>query len=123
MIRFSNQVTGWVATEILRPEDIRQRAVALNRFLAMAKSSIKINNFNGAMEILSALNSAPVHRLQRTWNMLPHKSWEWFEELTSLFNTSINWKAYREKLKSATPPCVPYLGLYLSDLTFIEGHS
>lgn len=31
-----------------------------------------------------------------------------------------NYKAYREALRVCTPPAVPYLGVYLTDLTFIE---
>jgi hypothetical protein len=29
-------------------------------------------------------------------------------------------QAYRQALREADPPCVPYLGYYLTDLTFIE---
>jgi RasGEF domain len=31
-----------------------------------------------------------------------------------------NFSGLRTSLKACTPPCVPYLGLFLSDLTFIE---
>ena len=34
--------------------------------------------------------------------------------------TNDNWKAYRNTLKTRDPPCLPYLGLYFTDLTFIE---
>lgn len=31
-----------------------------------------------------------------------------------------NFGEYREKLRLANPPCIPFLGVYLTDLTFIE---
>ena len=31
-----------------------------------------------------------------------------------------NFGKYREKLHEANPPCIPFLGVYLTDLTFIE---
>jgi len=31
-----------------------------------------------------------------------------------------NFGNYRDALKMASPPCIPFLGLYLTDLTFIE---
>ncbi len=31
-----------------------------------------------------------------------------------------NFGEYREKLRRANPPCIPFLGVYLTDLTFIE---
>jgi son of sevenless-like protein len=32
-----------------------------------------------------------------------------------------SFKNFRNTLHSLNPPCIPYLGVYLSDLTFIEG--
>ena len=31
-----------------------------------------------------------------------------------------NFAAYREALLHATPPCLPYIGVFLTDLTFLE---
>ena len=34
-----------------------------------------------------------------------------------------NYQNFRQSLKNVSPPCIPYLGMYLTDLTFIEdGH-
>ena len=35
-------------------------------------------------------------------------------------DSSSNFSRYREALHSVNPPCVPFLGVYLTDLTFIE---
>lgn len=31
-----------------------------------------------------------------------------------------NFKIFRDSLRTVSPPSIPFLGLYLSDLTFIE---
>ena len=35
-------------------------------------------------------------------------------------SASFSYKAYRETLHSRHPPIIPYIGVYLSDLTFLE---
>ncbi|OLL24556.1 Protein ste6 [Neolecta irregularis DAH-3] len=42
------------------------------------------------------------------------------EGLNKIMNSSRNFADYRETLHVVNPPCVPFLGVYLTDLTFIE---
>ena len=35
-------------------------------------------------------------------------------------DTSKSYKNFREALQTSTPPCIPHLGVFLTDLTFIE---
>jgi len=35
----------------------------------LAEELMKINNYNGVMEILSGINSSPVRRLKKTWEV------------------------------------------------------
>ncbi len=51
---------------------------------------------------------------------MPKDTQDLFAELKALFATSGNWKQYRAAIAAATPPAVPYLGLSLQDLTFLE---
>ena len=32
-----------------------------------------------------------------------------------------SWSNYRKTIHGADPPCVPFIGVYQTDLTFIEG--
>lgn len=45
---------------------------------------------------------------------------EVFEDLEVLMNAEGNFAAYRDVLKKAKPPVIPYLGLTLTDLVFIS---
>jgi hypothetical protein len=41
------------------------------------------------------------------------------EELFKLVSQNKNYKEFRSLLKSTVPPYIPYIGVYLTDLTFI----
>ena len=40
--------------------------------------------------------------------------------MKQMLGSTQNCKIYRETLKKINPPCLPYMGVYLTDLTFIE---
>ena len=42
------------------------------------------------------------------------------EKLQSLVSSDGRYRNLRDSLHRTDPPCIPYLGMYLSDLTFIE---
>ena len=72
------------------------------------------------MSIISALNSNPIHRLKRTWGRVPRKPMQTFDELNKVMHSTRNYSIYREKIHTASLPCLPFLGVHLSDLSFIE---
>lgn len=120
MIKRFNEVSGWVADEILKVEKLRDRTQILGKFLEIAEKCRSLNNFNGIMEILSALESSSVFRLKQTWAGLSTKQKEVFDELKELMARTNNYQGLRKHLRTCNPPLIPYLGLYLTDLTFIE---
>lgn len=42
------------------------------------------------------------------------------ESITEQMDSSNNYKLYRAKLRTCTPPALPYLGVYLTSLVFID---
>jgi len=42
------------------------------------------------------------------------------QDLQLIVNPASSWKSYRTALTASGPPLIPYIGVYLSDLTFIE---
>jgi len=43
-----------------------------------------------------------------------------FHRLEELMNPAGSFNNYRKRLHDASPPAIPYIGVYLSDLTFTE---
>jgi len=43
-----------------------------------------------------------------------------FEDYMELMSSKNSYKNYRETLHTVNPPVVPYMGTYLTDITFIE---
>ena len=64
-----------------------------------------------------------VFRLKETWDLLPEKGWDMWEELKEIFKCDQNFAALRTVNAKSPLPAVPYLGMYLSDLTFIDNES
>ncbi|KAJ3338249.1 hypothetical protein HDU83_008239, partial [Entophlyctis luteolus] len=122
MIKMSNQIAGWVCATILTEPDIKKRALNLKHFIAIAEKCRALNNFCTLNTILGALNSASIHRLKKTWLQVG-KRIVVFKELCELMSLDKNFARYRETIQSSNPPCLPYFGLCLTDLTFIEDGS
>lgn len=72
------------------------------------------------MQIVVGLNLACVTRLERTWEGVGNKYSDMFKALMVATSASRNYLMYREALRTTVPPAIPYVGVYLRDLTFIE---
>jgi len=122
MVDEFNKVSFWVASEILSKEDLSQRVSVLEAFISTAEKLFSINNFHSAMEILCGLNMAAVQRLKITWRELSASFEDMFERMNASCSPESNYRAYRNQIrdiKNAGQPCIPWIGLYLKDCTFI----
>jgi len=120
MIERFNMVSGWVASEVLKPSEQKARVEAITHFIQVANECKKLNNFNACMEILSGLEDASVHRLKNHFSELSKKTTSILNKLKDIMNSDQSFKNFRAHLKKCTSPSIPYLGMYLTDLTFIE---
>ena len=66
------------------------------------------------------MSTAPISRLKRTWDQVPQRTLSTLESHRRLMGSTKNFSDYRETLHLANPPCIPFFGVYLTDLTFIE---
>lgn len=68
----------------------------------------------------AALGQSPIHRLKRTWEQVPSRLVNSFERLRAVTSSNKNWGTYRAALHNANPPCVPFVGVYLTHLVMIQ---
>eukprot|EP01094_Clydonella_sp_ATCC50884_P016383 TRINITY_DN2723_c0_g3_i2.p1 TRINITY_DN2723_c0_g3~~TRINITY_DN2723_c0_g3_i2.p1 ORF type:complete len:993 (-),score=245.75 TRINITY_DN2723_c0_g3_i2:335-3313(-) len=120
MIEMSNAVSNWVAEDITSRADVAERAKSLNRFILIAGECRALSSFDVLMAIIAGLQSAPIWRLQKTWELLPEKTWDLWDRIRELMASDANHKNYRDCLRETRPPCVPYLGIQLTDLVFVD---
>ncbi|KAL2797626.1 ras guanine nucleotide exchange factor domain-containing protein [Aspergillus keveii] len=120
LILHSNQLTNWVAEMILNQSDVKKRVVVIKHFVNIADKCRALNNYSTLTSIISALGTAPIHRLGRTWAQVSGRTSAILEQMRRLMASTKNFGEYREALHLANPPCIPFFGVYLTDLTFIE---
>ncbi|XP_049630114.1 ras-specific guanine nucleotide-releasing factor RalGPS1 isoform X2 [Suncus etruscus] len=116
-----NQVSFWVVREILTAQTLKIRAEILSHFVKIAKKLLELNNLHSLMSVVSALQSAPIFRLTKTWALLNRKDKTTFEKLDYLMSKEDNYKRTRDYIRSLKMvPSIPYLGIYLLDLIYID---
>ncbi|KAL9049133.1 MAG: hypothetical protein Q9162_007374 [Coniocarpon cinnabarinum] len=120
LILHSNRLTNLVAEMILHQSDLAKRANVVKHFIHVADKCLALNNFSTLTSIISALGTAPIHRLSRTWSKLGKNTAATLEKMRKLMASTKNFAPYRQALHAANPPCIPFFGVYLTDLTFIE---
>ncbi|KAI7901110.1 ras guanine nucleotide exchange factor domain-containing protein [Cokeromyces recurvatus] len=119
-IEHSNQVTAWVTDSILSKEEVKKRASVLKHWIFVAERCRLLNNYNTCMAILSAFDNGSIGRLKRTWDFVSARTLQILQNIRRLMGANRNFSEYRDIIHKVNPPCIPFLGIYLQDLTFIE---
>lgn len=147
-----NAVSFRVISSILVDPGLRamDRAFIISCWIDIAQELRLIKNFSSLKAIISGLQSNPIYRLQKTWQVIPREKIELFEELAKIFSEDNNQWTQRELLmREGTAKyadtvgendkqlqkifqkqnhhtanisfgTIPYLGTFLTDLTMID---
>jgi son of sevenless-like protein len=118
-LRF-NQISKWIVSFILKPESLRVRKTNWIKGLKLAGHLLKLNNFDSLLAVSSGLQNAAVHRLKWTQEGTDPKLFQDFDFIVNLMSSDKAFRTYRNYLQNVQPPLVPYIGIYLTDLTFVE---
>ncbi|KAK3810586.1 MAG: cell division control protein [Linnemannia elongata] len=120
MIETSNLYSNWINELVLSEKELKKRVLVIRHLVMIAEKLRQLNNFSMLSATMAALSQSPIHRLKRTWEQVPSRTMTAFMDLQALMGVAKNWAEYREELHSVNPPCVPFVGMYLTDLVMIQ---
>ncbi|KAI0372236.1 ras GEF [Pilatotrama ljubarskyi] len=120
IIQLSNRIANWVAESVLSKEDSQKRARVVKHFINLADRCRGMQNYSTMTAVISGLNTPPIRRLKRTWEQVNAKIMSQLKVCESTIDTNKNFNNYRSLLATIQPPCVPFIGVYLTTLTFIN---
>ena len=112
----------WVAHEVCLEPDMIKRSQVIRIFIELAVLFRQVRNFNSMLAIVSGLSYTAVARLKKSWEKVPRKNVQVFEDMQRLLDPSRNMANYRELLsnESIHPPFIPFFPIIKKDLTFLH---
>ncbi|SMR63982.1 unnamed protein product [Zymoseptoria tritici ST99CH_3D1] len=121
MCLLNTDLSHVVADTILAPDSPKARAGVIKHWAKVGVACLELQNYDSVMSIMCTINSSVVKRLKKTWEFVHKKTHARFEELEKLVDMSKNYTSLRKRLDGPTGAggCLPFLGVYLTDLTFV----
>jgi hypothetical protein len=115
-----NLVVKWTLSEIVMTQDINERARVLAKYIHIAAHCRRLHNYATMLQITIALTSCDCARLTKTWELVSSPDHSLLKNMEALIQPVRNFHDLREEMESSdlTEGCVPFIGLYVHDLTY-----
>jgi son of sevenless-like protein len=112
-----DKLVAWVKMSILDSEVIGRRADTIAFWIKAAEKSKNLNNFASMSAMINGLSSTTVSRLNLTWAHVGRRSA--LDSLLKYNEPTGSFSEYRGLLHSVEGPCVPFIGMFLTDIVHI----
>jgi hypothetical protein len=119
-VNHCNDISRWVSSRILQTVERKDRAKLIMRMLKLAELLHDMNNFSGMISIYLALAMDCVGKLNKTWAAGAGSLMNQFTRLSESIRPLGNFSGYREDLKKAVSPGIPYMAVLMKDMVTME---
>ncbi|KAJ7597375.1 ras guanine nucleotide exchange factor domain-containing protein [Mycena floridula] len=113
-----DKLAAWVQSTVLSNEALGRRADTVDFWIRVAEKCRNLNNFSSMVAVINALSSTVLTRLHLTWAHVGRKSN--LDALLKYNDPSGGFSAYRALQLNAEGSCVPFIGMYLTDIVHIQ---
>ena len=120
MSTLSTDVSNLVSDSVLQLEEPKKRAAIIKQWVKIAAKCLELHNYDTLMAIVCSLDSTNLKRMRKTWEAVPPKTKAVFDDLRKVVDISRNYAVLRQRVQSHLPPCLPFIGVYLTDLTMVD---
>eukprot|EP00761_Pharyngomonas_kirbyi_P004464 gb/GECH01004469.1/.p1 GENE.gb/GECH01004469.1/~~gb/GECH01004469.1/.p1 ORF type:complete len:622 (+),score=154.84 gb/GECH01004469.1/:1-1866(+) len=112
----SDKTIRWICSTILNCDNFSDRIAVLKKFINAAQIARSIRNYNAVFEVMAALVSDPIKRLEQTWNEISADDLNQFQKLSEFCSSENNFGEYRKEFSDSGPPCTPFLEAHISSM-------
>ncbi|ETI28738.1 hypothetical protein G647_01189 [Cladophialophora carrionii CBS 160.54] len=120
MSTLSTDISNLVSDSVLQLEEPKKRAVVIKQWVKIANKCLEMHNYDTLMAIVCSLDSTNLKRMKRTWEYVPQKTKTILDEMCKIIDVSRNYAVLRQRIQAQIPPCLPFIGVYLTDLTMVD---
>ena len=115
-----NLVSKWVRSEVVLTQNIEERAQVIAKYIHIAAHARRLHNYATMVQIAIGLTSTDCMRLTKTWEKVPGPDRSLLKNMEVLVQPIRNFHELRLEIESADlrDGCIPFLGLYVRDLTY-----
>ncbi|OAP56522.1 hypothetical protein AYL99_09701 [Fonsecaea erecta] len=115
-----NLVVKWTLSEIVLTQDIHERARVITKYIHVAAHARRLHNYATMLQLTLALTSTDCTRLVKTWELVPSPDKSLLKNMEALAQPLRNFHDLRVEMESSdlSGGCIPFLGLYIRDLTY-----
>jgi len=120
LIQRTNRLSYWVATNIILHKNVKNRVKSITLFINVASKLLEFNNYNSLMAVIAGINLGPILRLKHTLSKVSKSSMETFKTIQPMLSPANAYKVLRESMETVTTGAIPYIGMFLTDLTYMD---
>ncbi|KAL2375488.1 hypothetical protein RJ035_001369 [Blastomyces gilchristii] len=115
-----NLMVKWAVSEVVLTRNITERAQTITKLIHVAVHSRRLRNYSAMLQITIALCSVDCTRLTKTWELVADGEKQLLKDMETLAQPIRNFQKLRLEMESTNlqDGCVPFVGLYVQDLTY-----